>query len=313
VPDEPGNGSVWTCLAQAVRTLRNASSFEDAMRQVCDLAGDVDTIAEIDAFRTANIPVVGRVCTAEPDALSTAIRSGFRACQDGVQSALAPSNDGRRRKGYSMFMFSRLLTVSGPPDETMAWAAEITGVVNAASDVDVTCWVALYGHPLGTVGWSARVENRAQIVAMGATLASDKSYTKLVNRAADWVRTPGRDVLRRPLNAAATPPSGLPPIGAVAQVTTAVASAARIMDAMAWGLDVAEYTAGVSGSPVTFLADVYGQFGGVAWIGVQPDMAAADAADERLNGDAGYMERIGKLGDLFEPGSGNVSLMTRIA
>jgi hypothetical protein len=212
-----------------------------------------------------------------------------------------------------MFLFSRLLTLSGPPDESMAWAAEITGVVNAASDIDVTCWAALYGHPIGTVGWSARVENRAQIAAMGAKLASDKAYTKLVNRAADWVRTPGRDVLRRPLNAAATPPSSPPPIGAVAQVTTAVASAARIMDAMAWGLDVAEYTAGVSGLPVTFFADVYGQFGGVAWIGVQPDMAAADAADERLNGDAGYMERIGKLGDLFEPGSGNVSLMTRIA
>ena len=212
-----------------------------------------------------------------------------------------------------MFQFSRMLTLSGPPDETMAWAAEITGVANAASDVDVTCWVALYGHPIGTVGWSARVEGRAQMAAMGAKLASDKSYTKLVNRAADWVRTPGQDNFRRPLNPPATPPSGPPPIGAVAQVTTAVASAARIMDAMTWGLDMAEHTAGVSGLPVTFFADVYGQFGGVAWIGVQPDMAAADAADERLNGDAGYMERIGKLGDLFEPGSGNIALMTRIA
>lgn len=212
-----------------------------------------------------------------------------------------------------MFLFSRLLTLSGPPDETMAWAGDITGVVNNASDVNVTCWAALYGHPVGTVAWSAIVENRTQMSTLGAKLSVEPAYASLVSKAADWVRTPGVDHFRRPLNPAATPPAGPPPLGAVAQITTAVCSAARIVDAMAWGLEIAEYTAGVSGLPVTFFSDVYGQFGGVAWIGVQPDMSAADAADERLNGDAGYLERIGKLSDLFEPGSGNVSLMTRIA
>lgn len=43
--DEPPNGAVWTCLAEAVRVLRRATSFEDAMRRVCDVAGDVDTVA----------------------------------------------------------------------------------------------------------------------------------------------------------------------------------------------------------------------------------------------------------------------------
>jgi hypothetical protein len=212
-----------------------------------------------------------------------------------------------------MFLFSRLLTLSGPPDESMAWAAEITGVANGASDVDVTCWASLYGHPVGTVAWSAVVESRTQMMTLGAKLAAEPSYSALISRAADWVRTPAQDHFRRPLNAAATPPSGPPPIGAVAQVTTAVATAGRLMDAMAWGLDMAEYTAKASELPVTFFSDVYGQFGGVAWIGVQPDMAAVDATDVRLNGDAGYLERIGKLGDLFVANSGNVALMTRIA
>jgi ADP-ribosyl-[dinitrogen reductase] hydrolase len=43
--NEPSNGSVWTCLAQAVRVLRRASSFEEAMRIACDVGGDVDTVA----------------------------------------------------------------------------------------------------------------------------------------------------------------------------------------------------------------------------------------------------------------------------
>ena len=44
-PGEPPNGTVWTCLAQAVRAVRATDSFEAAMRVVCDVAGDVDTVA----------------------------------------------------------------------------------------------------------------------------------------------------------------------------------------------------------------------------------------------------------------------------
>lgn len=44
---EPRNGTVWGCLAQAVRILRRASSFEAAMREACDVGGDVDTVASV--------------------------------------------------------------------------------------------------------------------------------------------------------------------------------------------------------------------------------------------------------------------------
>ncbi len=43
--DEPSNGTVWTCFAEAVRVLRRSSSFEEAIRDVLDTAGDVDTVA----------------------------------------------------------------------------------------------------------------------------------------------------------------------------------------------------------------------------------------------------------------------------
>ena len=41
VRDEPANGPVWGCLAQAVRILRWTPSFEAGMQQACD----VDTVA----------------------------------------------------------------------------------------------------------------------------------------------------------------------------------------------------------------------------------------------------------------------------
>jgi ADP-ribosyl-[dinitrogen reductase] hydrolase len=43
--DVPGNGSVWGCLVDAVAAVRDASSFEDAMRRACDVGDDVDTVA----------------------------------------------------------------------------------------------------------------------------------------------------------------------------------------------------------------------------------------------------------------------------
>jgi len=43
----PGNGSVWTTVAQAVWAVRTTSSFEDAMVAVINLGGDTDTVAAV--------------------------------------------------------------------------------------------------------------------------------------------------------------------------------------------------------------------------------------------------------------------------
>ena len=44
-PDEPSNGSVWTCLAQAVWAVRTNNNFADAVTAAIDLGGDTDTVA----------------------------------------------------------------------------------------------------------------------------------------------------------------------------------------------------------------------------------------------------------------------------
>jgi ADP-ribosyl-[dinitrogen reductase] hydrolase len=43
----PGNGSVWTCLAQAVWAVRTTDSFADAVVAAIDLGGDTDTVAAV--------------------------------------------------------------------------------------------------------------------------------------------------------------------------------------------------------------------------------------------------------------------------
>jgi ADP-ribosyl-[dinitrogen reductase] hydrolase len=44
-PAEPGNGSVWTCLAQAVWAVRHHATFHDAVTAAIDLGDDTDTVA----------------------------------------------------------------------------------------------------------------------------------------------------------------------------------------------------------------------------------------------------------------------------
>lgn len=44
-PGDPSNGSVWTCLAQAVWALRHHDSFHDVVTAAIDLGGDTDTVA----------------------------------------------------------------------------------------------------------------------------------------------------------------------------------------------------------------------------------------------------------------------------
>lgn len=45
--DGPGNGSVWTTVAQALWAVRTTTSFHDAMTKVIDLGGDTDTVAAV--------------------------------------------------------------------------------------------------------------------------------------------------------------------------------------------------------------------------------------------------------------------------
>jgi ADP-ribosyl-[dinitrogen reductase] hydrolase len=43
--DDPGNGSVWTCLAQAAWAVRHHATFHDAVVAAIDLGDDTDTVA----------------------------------------------------------------------------------------------------------------------------------------------------------------------------------------------------------------------------------------------------------------------------
>ncbi|MEP7201018.1 MAG: hypothetical protein ABI894_00300 [Ilumatobacteraceae bacterium] len=207
-------------------------------------------------------------------------------------------------------MFARLVTLTGSPRKSMPWAMGITEYVNSHSPLSVTCWAGSFGYPIGTVAWTAMVESEAALAAGTGALLADPGYLDLVESAQDLISSPGHDVLREAIYGE---PGDPPPIGAVATVTTATAIVDRMGDALGWAVEIAQHVEGVVGSSVGVLTDVFGTMGGIAWIGSQPDVAAADAARAKLNADGDYLKRIAGSKDLFINGSGHISQATRIA
>jgi len=209
-----------------------------------------------------------------------------------------------------MYQFARVLNLAGDQRETMAWAAETTAQVNAKTDLDVGLWGGLFGFPVGTVAWSTMIEGRAQLAAETAKLATDNDYLDQVAKAADWVNAPAEDLLRRVVHG--TPAAEPPAVGAIASVTQAVAATGKMPEAVAWATDMAEHASSITGIQVALLVNAYGDFGGMAFISVGADMAAADAAADAIAADAGYIDKLGASAGLFVDGSAHQAMLQKL-
>jgi hypothetical protein len=192
----------------------------------------------------------------------------------------------------------------------MGWALEAASYVADACGREVALWNVEFGAPVGSVSWTATAESLADLNATFAPLAADDAYLELLGKGAGFLAGPPQDHLRDVLRAPADAPP--PAVGAVANLITAVAANGKLADALAWGAEISAYTESVTGLPSLFLADAFDDFGRVSWIGVAPDHAALDAATGKLNGDAGYHERLGHVGELFTSGSGRSALLARV-
>jgi hypothetical protein len=211
-----------------------------------------------------------------------------------------------------MIIFQRVVTFRGPQEEVIPWAQEITGAVNERTELNTSLWQGLFGGSLGTLAWSALVENLTAVEAAMETLAMDEGFQGLVNRAQPWLDQPGEDHLLRVLHT-----SGgdyvRPDVGAFAEVTRATPAEGRLADARAWGVEIADVHSKLTHSTVLFGASAYGRFGQLVWLGMFDSAAAVDEAAEAVGKDMDYVSMLDKGGPLFQPGTAEQSLARRIA
>lgn len=210
--------------------------------------------------------------------------------------------------GISMKLFTRQVMTAGP--EAEAWATDIAAAAAAKMGTPVSVWAAGFGAPIGAMAFTARVDGIADLMAKAAPLADDADYQAKLAKGAEIMVGPPQDSLATPLHGDLGEP---PPVGAMAVVTNAVVANGQYAEAIGWGIDMAEYVTSLTGMPVGLMLQEYGAFGQLTWIGIGADAAAVDASAAATNGDAEYIKKLSAAGSLFVPGSGQRSLVTRVA
>jgi hypothetical protein len=193
-------------------------------------------------------------------------------------------------------------------EEGLVYAAALAQYVNQKTGLEVIPWTALYGAPVGTVSWSARVESQAAMGAAGAKLQADTGYRERVSANAHRFEGPVDDALGQILAFSGERPAA----PQLATITIAECAGGRLADATAWGVDIMQYSAKVTGAAASVGRGIYGSFGTLVWIALYESLDEVDAADAATSTDPGYLERLDQAGDFFRPGSATQRLIQRI-
>lgn len=209
-----------------------------------------------------------------------------------------------------MKLFTRNVSLVGHPAEYLEFSTKMCGYVTEKTGREVSLWSTVFGAPAGSLAYSARVEGLADLLSMTGKLMEDSGYHTRLAEAQAFAGGPAVDALATPVHGELGDP---PPVGSFVSVTTATMAGGRYIDAVGWGVEIAQHVEKISGVPTMFLTSTYGGFGDVAWIAGVADAAAVDAAGAAIDGDADYLTKVNSAGALFIEGSGNRSLLTRIA
>lgn len=198
--------------------------------------------------------------------------------------------------------------IDGSLPEAIGFAVGVAETVKNATGVELGVWQSLYGRPLGTIAWSVTVESIAELVGHNQKLAEDADYLAQSDAARSlFIAGSFEDQLTNVVHTAGTPGTM-----AFVQAITAVAAPGKQGDAMAWGIEMADYASGVSGNAVTFGVRQFAEAGQIGWIMGYGDAGAIDASQAALSSDAGYQERLAAGAGLIIPGTASSMLSQRL-
>lgn len=209
-----------------------------------------------------------------------------------------------------MYLFSRT-SVADPAkfNDAAAFAVDISATVSSISGLEVSCWTVVYGAPLGTVVWSATVESHGAMAAASEKLLADTGYMEKVEAASDLFVGNAEDQL---VDMVAMVGDG-GHTGEYASVVTAQCAGGHAAEAMAFGVDILNYTAGLTGLDGVFGRSLYGAWGSVGWISLAASLDQVESANAAMAADASYAQRVDGAGSLFVETATQSRLTRRIA
>ena len=206
-----------------------------------------------------------------------------------------------------MYLFSRsTIATLGREFDAIPAAIEVGAMVTKITGREVNVFTAHFGAPGGSVMWSARADSLADLEEVTAKLMADPGYLEKLESMNGLFMTPAEDRFARFIT---------PPMEATSKyygVTSAAMANGKFADAMAFGIEAAEYIGKSLKAPSAFVKAAYGGFGDVTWITGFDTMAEVDAFDDWQMTDAGYHDILERSGGLFVENSGHTSLLEKL-
>jgi hypothetical protein len=190
-----------------------------------------------------------------------------------------------------MYLFSRQIRFGpGNTRDQMEWALAQTEKVNQITGLQVSLYMQVYSPEVGAIGWSTFVPDLAALEAAGDKLNADDSFVAAVDKGSAMTVGGATDSLAQVIYGEPDPNRQIEYVTVVRTVCT-TGNVAKGMEA---GVDLAQRAEKIMGTPTLFLADVTGNYGGVAWASGYANVQALEAAQQALNSDEGWAKHVDK-------------------
>jgi hypothetical protein len=207
-----------------------------------------------------------------------------------------------------MYIFSRNAKAApGAGLEAMAAAAEIGRKASAVSGLDIQTWNHRFGHPIGSVSWTCRVDSHAEFLGATEKLYADAAYLEMEKSISELIVEGEGDAF---LEMVAGAPSDTP--AKFYTTTRGTIAAGKLAEAMEFCVSITDYILTSVGRAGGFFSSAYGGFSDVAWLIGHDTIEQVDEMRAWQGSDAEYLKRVDAAGDLFVVNSGHNGLVERI-
>jgi hypothetical protein len=188
-----------------------------------------------------------------------------------------------------MYLYSRRAQLApGHLAPAMAWATSITELVTRVSGVPVELWTSTLSPDVGTLIWSTWVPDLTALEAAFDKLGVDPGFQASSDAGAEFLTGGADDSVVAIL-------SGDPDLSRQITYAVGVGSVAKggsAAKAMEVGIKLATMATEITGETTLFGTPVTGPYGAVQWITGYADIAALEAAQQKLSTDASWLKMV---------------------
>lgn len=188
-----------------------------------------------------------------------------------------------------MYLFTRQGRLA--TNQSVGWATTIRDRASEVLGSEVQLWATTLSPGFGTITWTSWWEDLATLGAQFEKLQRDQKYLELANEGREHLESRVDDGLYHALYTSEGEFSAINVVSNVRAVT-AVGQAVR---AITEGVAIAKKFESITGCGTAFVTNVTGNYGGVGWLSFYRDLAAFEAANDKVAGDQGWITYVDSL------------------